>query len=64
MQQRNINKDFRVLFGDIFIVPFLSPALGYLKAQCAARGGEIWLHFKAQNNGQQVAGQDDRPNIF
>ena len=40
-----INKDCRVLFGDIFIVPFLGPALGYLTAQCAARGGEIWLHL-------------------
>ena len=46
MQQRiNINKDFRVLFGDNFIVPFLGPALGYLTVQCAARGGEIWLHL-------------------
>ena len=47
MQQRNINKDFRVLFaiGDIFIVPFLGPALGYLRAQCTARGGEIRLHL-------------------
>ena len=35
-----INKDCRVLFGDIFIVPFLGPALG-----CAARGGEIWLQL-------------------
>ena len=45
MQQRDINKDFRVLFGDIFIVPFLGPALRYLTVQCAARGGEIWLHL-------------------
>ena len=45
MQQRNINKDFRVLFEDIFIVFFLGPALGYLTAQCAALGGEIWLHL-------------------
>ena len=45
MQQHNINKDFRVLFGDIFIVPFLGPALRYLTVQCAARGGEIWLHL-------------------
>ena len=45
MQQRNINKDFRVLFGDIFIEPFLGPALRYLTEQCAARGGEIWLHL-------------------
>ena len=30
MQQRNINKDFRFLFRDIYIVPFLDPALGYL----------------------------------
>ena len=27
-----INKDYRVLFGDIFIVPFLGSALGYLIA--------------------------------
>ena len=46
MQQRiNINKDFRVLFGDIFIVPFLGPALEYLTVQCAARGGEIWFYL-------------------
>ena len=45
MQQRNINKDFRALFEDIFIVPFLDPALRYLTAQCTARGGEIWLHL-------------------
>ena len=45
MRQRKINKDFRVLFGDIFIVPFLGPALVYLTAQRAARGGEIWLHL-------------------
>ena len=45
MQQRNINIDFRVLFRDVFIVPFLGPALGYLRAQCAARGGEIRLHL-------------------
>ena len=32
MQQRDINKDCRVLFGDIFIVPSLGPALGYLTA--------------------------------
>ena len=43
MQQRNRNKDCRVLFGDIFIVPSLGPALGYLTAMC--RGGEIWLHL-------------------
>ena len=46
MQQRNINIDFRVLFGDIFIVPFLGPALRQLTAKCAARGGEIWLQKK------------------
>ena len=31
MQQRTINKDWGVLFGDIFIAPFLGPALGYRK---------------------------------
>ena len=39
-----INKDCRVLFRDIFIVPFLGYVLGYLIA-CAAQGGEIWLHL-------------------
>ena len=34
MQQRNIDKDCRVLFGDIFIVPFLGSALG-LTAMCS-----------------------------
>ena len=33
MQQRNINKDCRVLFGDIFIVPSLGPVLGYFTAK-------------------------------
>ena len=46
MQQRNINIDFRVLFGDTFIVPFLGAALIKLTAKCAARGGEIWLQKK------------------
>ena len=45
MQQRNLKKDLRILFGGIFIVPFLGPALGYLTAQCTARGGKIWLHL-------------------
>ena len=57
MQQRNINKDFRVLFGDIFIVPFLCPALGYWTAQRAARGGEIWLHLT--ENDLPVGGEFD-----
>ena len=30
-----INKDYRVLFGDIFIVPFLGPALGWTAAMCS-----------------------------
>ena len=41
MQQRNINKDCRVLFGDIFIVPFLGPALGYLTAMCKPGCGNL-----------------------
>ena len=41
MQQRNINKDCRVLFGDIFIVPFLGPALGYLTAMCSPGWGNL-----------------------
>ena len=36
MQQRNIKKDFRILFGDMVIVPFLGPALGYYdSAMCS-----------------------------
>ena len=57
MQQRNINKECRVLFGDIFIVPFLGPALfdsdvqpGVGKFDCIwlkwfALGQGIWLHI-------------------
>ena len=40
MQQRNINKDCRVLFGDIFIVPFLGPALGSI-AMCSPGWGNL-----------------------
>ena len=35
-----INKDCRVLFGDIFIVPFLGPALG-LTAMCSPGWGNL-----------------------
>ena len=41
MQQRNINKDCRVLFGDIFIVPFLGPVLGYLTAMFSPGWGNL-----------------------
>ena len=41
MQQRNIDKDCRVLFGDIFIVPFLGSALGYLTAMCSPGWGDL-----------------------
>ena len=41
MQQRNINKDCRVLFGDIFIVPFLGPALGWT-AMCSPGWGNLF----------------------
>ena len=41
MQQRNINKDCTVLFGDIFIVPFLGPALGYVTAMCSPGWGNL-----------------------
>ena len=41
MQQRNINKDCRVLFGDIFIVPFLGRASGYLTAMCSPGRGNL-----------------------
>ena len=36
-----INKDCRVLFGDIFIVPFLGSALGYLIAMCSPGWGNL-----------------------
>ena len=42
MQERNINKDFRVSFGDIFIVPFLGSALGYLTAMCSPGWGNLF----------------------
>ena len=35
-----INKDCRVLFGDIFIVPFLGPALGSI-AMCSPGWGNL-----------------------
>ena len=35
------NKDCRVLFGDIFIVPFLGSALGYLIAMCSPGWGNL-----------------------
>ena len=42
MQQRLIiNKDCRVLFGDIFILPFLGSALGYLTAMCSPGWGDL-----------------------
>ena len=41
MQQRKINKFCRVLFGDIFIVPFLGPALGYMIALCSPGWGNL-----------------------
>ena len=40
MQQHNIDKDCRVLFGDIFIVPFLGSALG-LTAMCRTGWGNL-----------------------
>ena len=36
-----INKDYRVLFGDISIVPLLGPALGYLTAMCSPGWGNL-----------------------
>ena len=36
-----INEDCRVLFGDIFIVPFLGSALGYLIAMCSPGWGNL-----------------------
>ena len=45
-----INKDGRVLFGNIFIVSFLGSALGYLIAKCrpgVGKFGCIWLEWFA-----------------
>ena len=36
-----INKDCRVLVGDIFIVPFLGPALGYVTEMCSPGWGNL-----------------------
>ena len=36
-----INKYCRILFGDIFIVPFLGSALGYLIAMCSPGWGNL-----------------------
>ena len=41
MQQRNINKDSRVLFGDIFIVPSLGLALRYFTGMCSPGWGNL-----------------------
>ena len=41
MQQRTINKDWRVLFGDIFVVPFLGSALGHLTTMCSPGWGNL-----------------------
>ena len=38
-----INKDCRVLFGDISVVPFLGPALGW--TAMSPLGGESWLQL-------------------
>ena len=43
-----INKYYRVLFGNIFIVSFLGSALGYLIAKCrhgVGKFGCIWLEW-------------------
>ena len=36
-----VNKDCRVLFEDISIVPLLGPALGYLTAMCSPGWGNL-----------------------
>ena len=40
IQQRNVDKDCRVLFGDVFIVPFLGSALG-LTTMCSPGWGNL-----------------------
>ena len=55
MQQHKINKDFRVLLGDIFIVPFLGPALVYWQGNVqpgVGKFGCIWLEWFAR--GQEI----------
>ena len=49
MRQRKINKYFRVLLGDIFIVPFLGPALVYLTG--VGKFGCNWLEWFARGQG-------------
>ena len=41
MQQCNINKQYRVLFGDIFIVPALGVALQYFTGMCSPGWGNL-----------------------
>ena len=45
MQQPNIKKDFRILLGDMFIVPFLGPALGYYDSAMCNPGWEKLVAF-------------------
>ena len=41
MQQHNVNKHYRVLFGDIFIVPALGVALRYFTGMCSPGWGNL-----------------------
>ena len=56
LQQRNINKDCKVLFGDIFIVLFLGSALGYLTAMSSPGWGNL---VAIDWNGLPVGGEFD-----
>ena len=56
MQQRNINKDCKVLFGDIFIVLFLGSALGYLTTMSSPGWGNL---VAIDWNGLPVGGEFD-----
>ena len=56
MQQRNIDKDCRILFGDIFIVLFLGSALGYLTAMSSPGWGNL---VAIDWNGLPVGGETD-----
>ena len=52
-----INKDCRVLFGDIFIVPFLGPALGWTAMCSPGWGNLVAIDWKDLPVGRQLDGK-------
>ena len=58
-----ITEDFFMLFFEIqFLLQCPHLYVGFVLS--ASLCHELVSEIKAQNNGQQVAGHDDRPNIF